>query len=260
MLVDATGATQRVIETGKADMAVVIEILLAVSCLTLTMVMPFVYVWRGGRFGRGVMLSWGMAVLWNFVVSQVLYDYVWQWDPELGAAFPEGNSLVGAVMMGWLLGLVVCSAALGVRRLVRGGKVQLSPVRMGMTRAAIHKIRNRLARNWVGYVREFRVWLILTVVACVADMVSTMYFMSVHGSEAEMHPAIRMVSVILGPIAGPIVGKVCQFGGVVLITIFFRWAAKYVFLVVIIMYSWAAWFNVWGKGLYVPNMFVLVPW
>ena len=240
-------------------MAVFASVLLGVSYLMLTMVIPFAYVYRGGKLVKGVLLSWGMAVLWNFVVSQVVYDYVWRRDRELTEVFPEGNALVGAVCLGWLGGLIVCWVAVGTRRLMQRGKGKLSERGMTASRQVIDRIRDRLARNCRGYVREFRVWLVLTVVACAADMASTMYFMGVHGAEAELHPAIRVVSVVLGPIAGPILGKVCQFVGVVLVTIYLRAVAKYVFLVVIILYTWAAWYNVWGRHLYIPRILRLVP-
>jgi hypothetical protein len=115
-------------------------------------------------------------------------------------------------------------------------------------------IVGRFRTNWDGYVREYRVFLILTVLAALADAASTVYFMLQAGPDAEGHPAVRLVSAVFGPIAGPIVGKLCQFIVVVALTVYLRRWAAYIFVAVIILYTWAAWYNVWGCDLYYPRL------
>lgn len=115
-------------------------------------------------------------------------------------------------------------------------------------------IRERLRENWRGYVREYWVWLFLAVLAALADMAATIHFMCSAGPEAEEHPAIRLVSMVLGPVLGPILGKLCQFAVVILLTVYLRRYALYIFVTVIILYAWAAWYNVWGCEFYCPRL------
>ena len=116
----------------------------------------------------------------------------------------------------------------------------------------------RFKANWDGYVREYRVFLILTVLAALADAASTVYFMLRAGANAEGHPAVRLVAAVFGPILGPIVGKLCQFTVVVALTVYLRRWAVYIFAAVIVLYTWAAWYNVWGCDLYYPRLLDLL--
>ena len=104
-------------------------------------------------------------------------------------------------------------------------------------------IVERFRVNWEGYIHECRAFLILTV-----------YFMLRAGPDAEGHPAIRLISAVFGPILGPILGKLCQFTAVVALTVYLRRWAAYIFVAVIVLYAWAAWYNVWGCDLYYPRL------
>jgi hypothetical protein len=115
-------------------------------------------------------------------------------------------------------------------------------------------IMQRFRANWEGYIREFRVFLIFMVIAAVADAASTVYFMLRTGPDAEGHPAIRMISAVFGPIFGPIASKLFQLTAVVALTIYLRCWAIYIFVAVIILYAWAAWYNIWGWDLYYPRL------
>lgn len=120
--------------------------------------------------------------------------------------------------------------------------------------ATAERIRARLRDNWPGYLRRYRVWLLLTLLAALADAATTVYFMLSAGPQAEGHPAIRLVSTVLGPVLGPMVGKLCQLAVVVLLTVYLRRHALYIFVAVIILYTWAAWYNLWGGDLYYPRL------
>ena len=122
----------------------------------------------------------------------------------------------------------------------------------------IGRTRERLRRNWRGYVRRWRVFLVLTALAALADMGTTIHFMLSAGPEGEGHPAIRLVSLVLGPVLGPILGKLCQFAVVILLTVYLRRYALYIFVTVIILYAWAAWYNLWGCELYYPRLLRLL--
>lgn len=80
----------------------------------------------------------------------------------------------------------------------------------------------RFRENWIGYVRQYRILLILTILASLADMASTIYFMLVRGPGAEQHPAVRTFSYALGPILGPMLGKTVQFFVLIGVTVFLR--------------------------------------
>ena len=123
---------------------------------------------------------------------------------------------------------------------------------------SIEDILERFRLNWEGYIRQYRVLLILTILAAVADAFSTAYFMSRTGPDAEGHPLIRLISVVLGPIFGPIISKSCQFSVIVVLTVYLRRWATYIFVAVIILYIWAAWYNVWGCDLYYPRLLYLI--
>lgn len=116
----------------------------------------------------------------------------------------------------------------------------------------INDIRERLHTNWQGYVRQYWIFLVLTVLAAMADMFSTVYFMHIEGAEIERHPTIRLLSIFLGPVLGPVIGKLFQLVAIIVVTAYLRRWAVYIFITVIILYSWAAWYNVWGRFLYYP--------
>jgi hypothetical protein len=107
-------------------------------------------------------------------------------------------------------------------------------------------IVERFRVNWKGYIRECRVFLILTMFAALADGASTVYFMLRAGPDAEGHPAIRLVSTVFSPILGPIISKLLQLTVVVALTVYLHRLAIYIFVAVIVLYTWAAWYNVWG--------------
>jgi hypothetical protein len=115
-------------------------------------------------------------------------------------------------------------------------------------------VATRFRENWHGYVQQYRVFLVLAVLASLADMASTVYFMLIRGAGAEQHPAVRTFSYILGPILGPVLGKTVQFFVVIGLTVFLRRGALYIFVTVIVLYAWAAWYNVWGHEHYYPRL------
>jgi len=113
--------------------------------------------------------------------------------------------------------------------------------------AAARQLAARMRENSEGYVRELRFFLVAAAAASLADMAATIWFMLQDGVGAELHPVVRLVSYVLGPVLGPVVGKTCQFAAVVLVTIYFRKWAKYIFVLVILLYAFASWYNIWGK-------------
>lgn len=115
-------------------------------------------------------------------------------------------------------------------------------------------IVTRLRENWVGYAHEYRIFLILVVLASLADMASTIHFMMATGPEGEWHPTVRFAAQFFGPVLGPVFGKAVQVIVVITLTVFLRRWAVFIFIPVIIMYTWAAWYNIWGYHLYYPRL------
>lgn len=122
----------------------------------------------------------------------------------------------------------------------------------------INNIVDQFRTNWHGYLRKYWIFLVLTVLAAAADMFSTIRFMLLEGPEAEGHPAVRLLATFLGPVFGPVIGKICQFAVIVSVTIYLRSWAVYIFVIVIILYTWAAWYNIWGQYLYYPRLLKLL--
>jgi hypothetical protein len=115
-------------------------------------------------------------------------------------------------------------------------------------------VLTRFRENWLGYVHEYRLLLVLVLLASLADMASTIYFMLSWGPAAEGHPAVRMFSEAYGPVFGPLLGKTVQFLTIIGVTVFLRRWALFILISIIILYTWAAWYNVWGHALYHPRL------
>ncbi len=75
-------------------------------------------------------------------------------------------------------------------------------------------------------------------------MFSTIHFITIEGPESEAHPDVMILSIILGPVLGPIAGKICQLAAILLITVYLRRWAVYIFSAIILLYTWAAWYNI----------------
>ena len=134
----------------------------------------------------------------------------------------------------------------------------LSIINTKMRMSQIRSFRDvvtRFRENWTGYVRQYRILLILTILVSLADMASTIYFMLIRGPGAEQHPAVRTFAYALGPVLGPVFGKTVQFFVLIGVTVFLRRWALYIFVTVIILY---AWYNVWGQYLYYPRLLRLL--
>ena len=113
-------------------------------------------------------------------------------------------------------------------------------------------VTDRLEANYVGYFRDFRVLVVVICLAATGDLVTTIMFMMKDGVDMEVHPAIRIASIVLGPVVGPLLGKAFQLLAIFVVTVYWRRGAKYVFIAATMMYAWAAWYNVWGRYIYEP--------
>ena len=119
-------------------------------------------------------------------------------------------------------------------------------------------IETRFRENWKGFLAEYWVFLLLALLVSLADTASTVYFMINTGPQAELHPLVRWISDLLGPVLGPLLGKGLQFGTLIVLTVFLRRWAIFIFIPIIILYGWAAWYNIWGYELYYPRLLHLL--
>jgi len=115
----------------------------------------------------------------------------------------------------------------------------------------LRAIRLRFRHNWRGFFRRFRLPLICLAVAAMLDALSTCRFMLILGVDNELHPYIRLISQILGPIWGPLAGKAlqCVFG--VCGVVYVRRYAHVLLWAAVSSYSGAAFLNVFGMRLLV---------
>ena len=133
------------------------------------------------------------------------------------------------------------------------------PTTRGRILESARPVTTRFRANLAGYFADLRGWIAAVVLAAALDGASTIRFMLADGAEHELHPAIRFVSEILGPVAGPIAGKLIQLFALFLVTVYLRDYARYIFFLVTAIYLWAAWYNLWGGHLYTPLFFQYLP-
>lgn len=87
---------------------------------------------------------------------------------------------------------------------------------------------------------------VLFLVSLICDAVSTVSFMKDIGIEAELNPAVRVLSSTFGHTAGPFLGAVLKALAVMLICLRFRQYTAKILLSGSIIYLFAAFYNFWG--------------
>ena len=119
----------------------------------------------------------------------------------------------------------------------------------------------RFRKNYAGFWQSYK-WLVgVFILALLCDGASTMYFMLKKGdSTEEVHPVILLVSIISGPVLGPLLGVIGKAAAGIFVAIYCRRYAVYILLVGIVLSFWAAWYNVWGINLYVPRVIKWICW
>lgn len=119
----------------------------------------------------------------------------------------------------------------------------------------MRKVASRFRKNYKGFWSQYG-WLAgVFVLAVLCDGISTVHFMMHEGVEKELHPAIYSVSLLLGPVAGPMVGSCIKAVAGIGLAIYLRRFAVYIFILASALSFWAAWYNVWGWRFYTPIIF-----
>ena len=120
---------------------------------------------------------------------------------------------------------------------------------------AVVRFRNNARGFWVKY----RWVLILFAVSVFCDAASTIHFMLKLGPEPEIHPMVRIAAMIAGPIAGPLLGAAAKVLAGVLVAIYCRRWAAHILILTSVISLWAAWYNIWGFGMYRPIFMQYLP-
>ena len=110
----------------------------------------------------------------------------------------------------------------------------------------------RWKKNAPHYLRDFWPWLLVALLAILADFLSTYHFMKLHGWEYELHPVIRLFSKYLGVFWGPFISKLGQLCAALIFTLTYRKTTRVALITISLIYLYAAWFNVFGNKLYTP--------
>lgn len=121
-------------------------------------------------------------------------------------------------------------------------------------------LTTKLKENSWGFWKDYRWFIIVFVIALFCDAAGTIHFMLIEGPDVEIHPVIRLVSKILGPVAGPLIAAVGKAFAGILVCIYCRRFAAYIFVAASIISFWAAWYNLWGFKIYTPLILRWIPW
>jgi len=123
-----------------------------------------------------------------------------------------------------------------------------------------NRVIERFRSNCRGFTARFRLYLVLFGIALLCDAITTTWFMLHYGPDTEVHPAVKVVSQMAGPVLGPWLDALAKFAAAVVVAIYIRRWARVILLFGTVLSLWAAWYNVWGVNLYTPVLLRLIPW
>lgn len=86
--------------------------------LFLAYIYPFFYVYKTGKFSKGVFISWGLNLAGLALISLLVPDFLAFIFPEhietIYDSFPEARGVVAIFVLGWLPAGIVCGIAYGI--------------------------------------------------------------------------------------------------------------------------------------------------
>lgn len=102
---------------------------LNVLFVAFTWIFPFVYVFKTGKYLKGVVIYWGLCILFAFLISVVIPGFLAFLLPDylhtIYISFPEAIIITPILLFGWLSALVICGIAYGIflsRKVKRSSK------------------------------------------------------------------------------------------------------------------------------------------
>jgi len=127
-------------------------------------------------------------------------------------------------------------------------------------RMSVSLLIETFRENRRDFFKHYCIFIIIFVLALFCDAASTIHFMLRDGPDVEIHPLIRFVSRLLGPVAGPIIGALTKTVGGIAVCIILRRFAAHILVAASIISFWAAWYNLWGYKVYTPIILQWVSW
>jgi hypothetical protein len=118
----------------------------------------------------------------------------------------------------------------------------------------------RFRDNYRGFWKDCGWFVAVFVLAVFCDAASTVFVMLKQGPEVEVHIVVRFISGVFGPVAGPLLGAAGKVAAGVIVAIYLRRFAVYIFVVASLLAFWATWYNVWGHEVYTPVIFKWLCW
>jgi hypothetical protein len=190
---------------------------------------------------RGVLCFFIAAFLLSFLAIWFLPASLM--DPVYGDR--TWNTLLG-------IGIWLASAGLGILEGLGSWKeytkenklIEMSEANLTDNRKSFGFVLERFKKNCRGFWGAYHWLIILFVISLIADGGSTIYCMLRAGPEVELHPAIYIVARTLGPIAGPLCSVVAKTVAGIMVAVYCRRFAGYIFVAGAIISFWAAWYNV----------------
>jgi hypothetical protein len=118
----------------------------------------------------------------------------------------------------------------------------------------------RFRHNYRGFWKDYGWFVAVFVLAVFCDAGSTIFVMLQQGPEVEIHIVVRFISGVFGPVAGPLLGAVGKVAAGVIVAVYLRRFAAYIFVAASLLAFWATWYNVWGHNVYTPFIFKWLCW
>ncbi len=141
-----------------------------------------------------------------------------------------------------------------VNALVCEGAGALSAVNEREKLESFRDIYDRFTRNAQGFWEAYHALLVIFLMGLLCDAAGTMHFMITYGIEFEIHPFVRWVSFQYGPVVGPLVGVLFKFTLGLIVSIYCRKSAVWIFSSVSVISFLAGWYNVLALPFYVDQM------
>jgi hypothetical protein len=117
-------------------------------------------------------------------------------------------------------------------------------------KAALLKVKERFINNSQGFYEKYRFWILMLMITALLDAFSTFCFMYVIGPKYELHPIVRELSYLMGPLVGPFVGGFLKISLGICAIIYLRRFEKQLLVLACILYSYAFMHNLRVTGIF----------
>jgi hypothetical protein len=116
--------------------------------------------------------------------------------------------------------------------------------------AALTKIKERFVKNTEGFFETYKWPLLFLMITALLDAFSTFCFMYVIGVEHELHPIVRELSELLGPLVGPFLGGFLKISLGIVAIIYLRKFERPLLCLASLLYCYAFMHNLRVTGIF----------